>query len=253
MVGLYTCRSAILAVLLVPCDAAAHTDHMTTSLHKDVIVGTDALLHRAGRGHEEGSAGKLDIILTFEAVARTAPGIHLDGGTLHQADVIIGGNGRFVLFVQRIDGEQTAAAENKLRLAEENGLQVFFSHGSIRGRLAVRQCICAADDDERAFFILIIDCCTIRIRDAHAVQYDGLFLGTVDLEEAVGSSTAELINEHFSAGVVDRDLVAIHRHIAVAVAGDGSIAAIGEADADLALETGGRNVIVRRRISSGCK
>ncbi len=177
-------------------------------------------------------------------MASPAAGIYLDGGTVHQADIIIGSDGRFVLLVQCIDSEQPAAAEDQLSLAEEDRLQVFFPFLGIRRRSAVRERIVAIYGDERTFLVLVVDGRAIRVGDACAVQDDGLFLGPIDLEETVGGGAGKFIDKYLAAGVVHRDFVAVHGYISITVASDSRVARLRESNGDLSLEGGGGDVIV---------
>ena len=86
-----------------------------------------------------------------------------------------------------------------------------------------------------------------------AVQDNGLFLRAIDLEEAVGRGSGELIDEYLAAGVVHRDLVAVHGDIAIAVTRYGGIGRFGVADLDPALESRRRDVVVGRGIAGGFK
>ena len=222
VVGFHAGRAGILGIFFIIGHAAAHRNHVRAAFHQDVIVGADALFHGSGRGYDQRAIRKLDIVFSFEAVSGIAAGIDFDGRVVHQADIVVRSDAGFALGVQRIDGQQAAAAENQLRLAEQDGLLVLVSFFCIGGRSAVGKGVGTLDHDERAFLVLVVERRAVRVGDTYPVQDNGLFLGPIHLEETIGSGSGELVDEHFALRIVHRDLVPVHANIAIGVAFDSS-------------------------------
>ena len=249
IVCLDTGRSAIFGVLFVPGHSTRHGHHVRAAFYKDIIVRGDAFLPVTGCVYNQEAVGKLDIVFSLESVSGPVPGVDLDGWTVHQPDIIIGRNSRFFLFVQSVDGKQAASTEDQLGFAEKNGLQIFLSNLCVGGRFAVGQRIVAIDRDERAFLVLVVEGCSVRVGEAYPVQDDGLFLHTIYFKGSVGRGPGEFIDEDFAAGVVHGDMVPIDANIAIAVAGYDRIARLGELDGYLPLEGGGGDVVIGFRVA----
>ena len=253
VVGLHAGRAAVFGVFLVIGHASGDGYRVGAALYQHIVVGSYALLEGCCSLDYKRAAGELNVVLAFEAVPGSAAGANFDGGIVHQADVVVGGNGRLVLLVEGIDGEQAAAAEYQLGLTEKYRLEVFFALLGIGCRLAVGQLVGTPDHDERTLLVLVVERRSVGVGDAGAVKDDGLLLGSVHLEESVGGGTGQLVYEHFSAGVVDRHFVAVDGHVAIAVALDGSIVRVGKSYGDLAGKSGGGYVVVRGGVARGVK
>ncbi len=87
----------------------------------------------------------------------------------------------------------------------------------------------------------------VRILKIKPFQFNYLFYGTVQFEEAVGGGSAEFVGDESLGGVVDRHVASADGHDAGSVSADGH-AVLGEHDADGAVC---RDDFVVRRVVIG--
>ena len=175
-------------------------------------------------GHQR-SAGDDHGVLAAHGVP--GAGANVKGGTVQQADIVVGGDTGLALrrYVQR-----AFAAENELAFGEEGRLFVLFVRGGgVAGTVGQR--IAAIQDYKAALLALVVDGGSVGIGNGNAVKHQCLLVVGINLQKTVGGGAAELVLYlFFGGGVVHGDLVACHGYNAVFVTGHRGAFAVGESN-----------------------
>ena len=118
------------------------------------------------------------------------------------------------------------------------------------GSIAVLCSICevifrtVVEDNEGALLALVVDGSAIGIRNADAIEHDGLFLRRVKLEETICGLACQHILDDCFGGVGCYDVVAIDGYNASIIAAHGSRTCLAESDGDGLGERGVLDVVV---------
>ena len=237
-VGLDAGRTGIFGIFLVISGGSRHLDDGLAAFETDQRIGRKAFLHSCRSSRRNFACRHDDGILAPDGVA--CAGRDLDGRARHETHIIIA---RDTGFAGRFDHQAALAAEDELAFAEEGSLLIFIRR-RFRIGSAVRQGVGALDDDESTLLALVVDGCAGRVGQAQTAEADSLLLGTIQFETAVGSRSAQIVDDHFLRRIVDRHAIAADRHDAVLVAGDRRLAA-AEDNGDDTVESRIYYIVVR--------
>ena len=132
-----------------------------------------------------------------------------------------------------------------MSLREEAGLHVLIV-GTVFVVSTIRQVVfcTVVKDNEGALLTLVVDGSAIGIGNGYTIEYDGLFLRTVEFEEAVVRFACEYIFDDVVRVVGGSDVVAIDLHNAGIITADGGSARCTECDRDGLGEGGVLDIIV---------